>query len=208
MSTRPIYQLYDNREQKAALESRNGLLLFEAIERMVEPSKAGFSLTPDTLLSLHELVIRDLYTCAGQFRVVNVGITNSLHQPPNWEQVPKLVGEMCTYVNENFGRSPIHLAAYLMWRHNWIHPFTGGNGRTSRGISYLVLNVRLGFCLPGKRTIPQQIMTNRDPYYEALWAADAAEREGRLDVSAMESLLSDMLGAQLLSVHEQACETH
>jgi Fic family protein len=111
---------------------------------------------------------------------------------------------MCSYVNGNFGKSALHLAAYLMWRHNWIHPFAGGNGRTSRAISYLVLNVRLGFVLPGHNTIAQQIVKCRDPYYDALKSADQSERDGRLDLSAMEELLSNMLAAQLLSVHNKA----
>jgi len=204
MSTTPPYQLYTTREQKADLEARNGLLLFSATEKMVEFSKAGFCLTPQLLCDLHRIVIQDLYVCAGTFRKLNVHITNSQHVPPPWGEVPKLVGEMCAYVNDNFGKSAIHLAAYLMWRHNWIHPFAGGNGRTSRGVSYLVLNVRLGFVLPGKNTIAQQIENCRDPYYNALKAADQAAREGRMDISQMEELLSDMLGAQLLSVHSQA----
>jgi Fic family protein len=204
MSTSPPYQLYTTREQKADLEARNGLLLFSETERMVEASKAGFSLTPQLLCDLHKLVIQDIYVCAGCFRKWNVGITNTTHVPPPWEEVGRYVDEMCAYVNDNFGKSAIHLASYLMWRHNWIHPFAGGNGRTSRGVSYLVLNVRLGFVLPGKNTIAQQIVKCRDPYYDALKAADQAAREGRIDVSRMEELLSDMLAAQLLSVHSQA----
>jgi Fic family protein len=204
MSTTPPYQLYTTREQKADLEARNGLLLFSAIEKMVGPAKAGFSLNAELLCELHRLVIQDIYTCSGCFRKVNVGIMNTRHVPPPWQKVEGFVDEMCSYVNDNFGKSAIHLAAYLMWRHNWIHPFAGGNGRTSRGVSYLVLCVRLGFVLPGKNTIPQQIVKSRDPYYEALQAADEAARDGRLDVSQMEELLSNMLAAQLLSVHSQA----
>src|SRR5271157_2441984 len=194
MSARPEYQLYDSREQKAALEARNGLLLFEAIEKMVTDSKAGFSLTPNTLCTLHKIVIQDIYTCAGQFRTSPVYISrpgivdNSQHQPPAWPLVNSYVEEMCRYVNENFGKSPLHLAAYLMWRHNWIHPFMGGNGRTSRGLSYLVLNVRLGFNLPGHNTIAQQIEVNRDPYIKALTSADESARVGEVDLSDMEEL--------------------
>jgi Fic family protein len=100
-----------------------------------------------------------------------------------------------------------HLAAYVMWRHNWIHPFPGGNGRVSRAASYLVLCERLGYYLPGEPTVPQQIADNprsRDRYYHALQAADASHRKERLDVSIMEELVSDGLAAQLLSVHKQA----
>jgi hypothetical protein len=67
--------------------------------------------------------------------------------------------------------------------------------------------VRLGYNLPGEPTVPQQIADNpksRDRYFRALQAADASDRNGRLDVSAMEELVSDCLAAQLLSVHNQA----
>ena len=47
--------------------------------------------------------------------------------------VAELVEDMCDYVNENWeAKSAIHLAAYIMWRLNWIHPFADGNGRLSR----------------------------------------------------------------------------
>jgi Fic family protein len=203
VSSRPAYQLYETQEEKAALEMRNGLFLFEAIEGMVRQAGPGLALTGQTLRSLHEILIRDIYTCAGQFREVNVEITHNSYQPPEWQRVPELVEEMCAYVNANRGKGPIHGAAYLLWRHNWIHPFNGGNGRTSRNAAYLVLSARLGFCLPGRRTVPQQIVENRDAYYRALQAADAAALKGRVDVSEMETMLSEMLREQLLSVGEQ-----
>ncbi len=177
---------------------------------MVDGAQSGFTLTPETLLALHRLAIQDLYICAGTFRESNVVllrngvVDHDKHQPPDWTKVAGFVTEMCKYVNENFGKSGVHLASYIMWRHNWIHPFKGGNGRTSRALSYLVLNVRLGFNLPGENTIAQQIETDRGPYYAALETADEADRNGTLDVSAMEELISNMLAAQLLSVHNKA----
>jgi Fic family protein len=208
---RPPHELFDTREQKADLEARNGLLQFAAIEEMVNASKNGFELTPATLAAFHRLAIQDIYVCAGLFREADVVIARNgqidytKHQPPPWQQVLGFVDEMCAYVNDNFGRlSGIHLAAYVMWRLNWIHPFMGGNGRSSRATSYLVLNVRMGFNLPGINTIAQQIERNRDPYYAALGLADDAYRSGTIDVSAMEDLMSQALAAQLLSVHQKA----
>ena len=47
---------------------------------------------------------------------------------------------MCGYVNDEWGNvSSIHFGAYLMWRVNWVHPFFGGNGRTSRAVAYMVM---------------------------------------------------------------------
>ena len=155
--------------------------------------------------NFQRLAIKDIYTCAGNYRTGTVSIENSTHQPTLPENVPGLVEEMCDYVNDRWVvSSPIHLSAYCMWRVNWIHPFTGGNGRTSRAVSYLVLCARLGYKLPGTLTIPEQIVAYRQPYYLALDAADAASAKGKTDVAVMEGLLSDMLAKQLVSVHQQA----
>jgi Fic family protein len=109
---------------------------------------------------------------------------------------------MCD-VNSNWEKStPIHLAAYIMWKLNWIHPFADGNGRTSRIMSYVVLSIRAGSILPGAPTIPDHIVDNRNPYFDALDAADAAWKEGRVDVSKMEELLGTLLAQQLASFYQ------
>lgn len=207
---RQPHQLFDTPEQKAVLEARNGLLQFEAVEKLIKDSASGFELTPDLLRELQRLAIQDIYDCAGNFRTGNVYIQrngvidNTRHQPPPANDVIPRVNEMCKYVNENFGKSAVHLGAYVMWRCNWIHPFNGGNGRTSRAASYLVLCVRLGFNVPGANTIPLQIEREPDPYYEALHLADEADKTGTINITAMEELVSRLLAAQLLSVHDQA----
>lgn len=100
--------------------------------------------------------------------------------------------------------TPIHLASYVMWRLNWIHPFPDGNGRTSRAGSYLVMCAKLGYLIPGHTTIPHRIAADKRTYYRALEAADNADQEGRIDVSAMESVLETFLEAQLQEVHDAA----
>jgi hypothetical protein len=75
----------------------------------------------------------------------------------------------------------------------------------SRAVSYLILCLRLGYRLPGKRTIPDQIAEDRTPYYKALEAADVrANLDGSIDLTAMEELLSGMLAHQLVAIHEDA----
>ena len=68
----------------------------------------------------------------------------------------------------------------------------------------MVLCCKLGYVLPGKQTIPDQISENKKPYYEALEAADEALRKGKLSLARVEDMLSMMLGRQLYSVHLDA----
>jgi Fic family protein len=155
------------------------------------------------ILALHREALSGISHFAGNFRPGSVQITKSKHTPPPAHLVSELLEELCDYVNDNWERSTaIHLAAYVMWRLNWIHPFADGNGRTSRIVSYVVLMIKSGFILPGTRTIPDQIVSDRNGYFAALDAADAAWGEGRLDLTLMEDLLGGMLAFQLAAFFE------
>jgi Fic family protein len=134
-----------------------------------------------------------------------IAIKGSKHVPPASYLVAELVEELCDYVNTNWNRSPLHLASYVLWRLNWVHPFVDGNGRTTRATSFVVLSVRLGCRLPGTPTIPEQISRAKNPYYMALEQADAVYESGRkVDVSAMEELVGELLANQLASVIRDA----
>jgi Fic family protein len=164
-----------------------------------------FRLRTSMMLDLHRIALDGLSAYAGNFRPGNVEIGESKHEPPAAHLVPGLIEEMCDYIMDNFANAQaLHLCAYVMWRLNWIHPFTDGNGRTSRALSYFVLCAKVGYRLPGHVTVPEQIATHKPPYYEALEAADGYWLNGRLDLSALESLLDRCLATQLLSAYEDA----
>jgi Fic family protein len=112
---------------------------------------------------------------------------------------------MCDYVNDHWNdMSGVHLCAYVLWKLNWIHPFSDGNGRTARAVAYVVLSAKLDSLLPGSPTIPEQIAGDKNPYYEALESADDALKQGRIDVNALEKMLEGMLAKQLLSAAKEA----
>jgi Fic family protein len=195
-------------DERAAAEARNGLRQFDVVVEMAEAFlRPGyhFRLRVSHILTLHRAALEGITAYAGNFRPAGVEIGGSKHKPVGAYQVPGLLEEMCDYVNEHWvDATPVHLAAYVLWRLNWIHPFSDGNGRTARAVSYLVLCSRLGYILPGKLTVPEQISADKRPYYKALEAADEVDRAGRLDLSELEDLLAGLLANQLLSVHRDA----
>lgn len=195
-------------EERARAEARNGLRQFDLGISIVEDALAkggDYRLRPSVVLALHRIALEGVSAFAGNFRPAGIEIQGSKHTPPGAHLVPEFVEDMCDYVNGNWSiSSPVHLAAYVMWRLNWIHPFVDGNGRTSRVLSYVLLCIRLGYRLPGTMTIPEQIERDRNPYFRALDDADEACKAGRLDVSAMESVVESLLAKQLMNVYELA----
>lgn len=192
----------------ARREAQNALRQYERIDEMVQswltPGR-DFKLRPSAILDLHRVALDGLTSYAGNWRPASVTIEKSKHQPPGGHLVPELIEQLCDYVNENWAaKTASHLAAYVMWRLYWIHPFSDGNGRTSRAVSYLVLSVKVGYHLPGTPTIPEQIMRNRHPYYDALEKADEAAARDVVDVSELEAMIESMLAKQLLSIVEKA----
>ena len=195
--------------ERAKREARNGLrqydYVIEAIDHWLSSGRT-FRLRPSLILQLNRIALEGISAYAGNYRPSEIKIEGSRHQPIGAHLVPEKVEELCDYVNEHWNLSAIHLAAYVMWRLNWIHPFADGNGRTSRALSYLVLCIRLSEKLPGTLTIPDQISRNKAPYYVALESADGAFRNGTIEVNELEKLLKNLLAAQLLSVVKAAGE--
>ena len=201
--------LIEDEQERAEREAQNGLLQFDAalqaIDTAIDPDYSPFKLRPSLALTLNRIALQNIHMFAGNYRPGPVVIQQSSHVPPEAHLVPELVEHMCDYINDNWDTmTAVDLTAYVMWRVNWIHPFADGNGRTARTLSYVVLCAKLGTRLPGLRTIPEQISENKFPYYDALEAADEADKQGDVDISALAGYLGDLLANQLTMLHATA----
>jgi len=200
--------LVSDPDEIARIEARNGVRQTDAVTEMIEyfsHPEHKFKLRPSHLLHLHRIALEGLSSYAGNWRPAGIEIKGSKHQPVGAHLVPEEIEQLCDYVNDHWSEtSPLHLAAYALWKLNWIHPFTDGNGRTARALSYLLLCLKLGYRLPGKKTIPDQISKDKNPYYRALETADKEWASNKIDLSALEGLLADLLAEQLASVHDEA----
>ena len=207
-------ELISDPELRAVREASNAILQAERVRQYALEAidqGRGFKLRPSKILDLNRCAISGLDAYAGVWRPGTVEIEKSGHSPPGAHLVPEFVEELCDYINDNWEScTPVHLSSMVMWRLNWIHPFTDGNGRTSRATAYLVLCAKSGSWLPGSdaNTITDQILKSRGLYYAALEAADAAYDADRAlrrgTVAKMEELIAAMLAAQLTGYFKAA----
>lgn len=125
-----------------------------------------------SLISKHTL---DDSQQEGMFRttddiVVQNCITGTVvHTPPAWQQVEKMLEELCRFANDETGElfiHPIVKAIVIHFMLAYIHPFVDGNGRTARSLFYWYL-IKKGYWLTEYLSISRIIYKNKAGYEKA-----------------------------------------
>lgn len=203
-------------EEKAQRETANGAVQLGYLTRLVVGDYAITDIRESHLLELQQITVEGIYPCGGTYRDARtvIRISDSEHTPPDAALVPGLIVDLLDYLNGSRTTTPaLDRAAHALWRLNWIHPFRGGNGRTSRCLAYLIICMDLGTMLPGLPTLPTLIYDRRKEYVQALKAADASLRDlisaqaklpedqrdpnPQADLSVMTSYLRDLVMTQM-----------
>lgn len=170
-------------------------------------SITGCPLSPNenVLKEFHRTATLFLLSAPGKFRTEQVYVYKDsviVHTPPAHEAVPGKMGEFFNQLQARWSTDDaITLAAFTLWFVNWVHPFKNGNGRTARAFSYACLELKLGFILPGTKTVIDLVMENRGDYNSALKMADQTYEAGMSpDLMPMSALIARLLEEQLSSV--------
>lgn len=183
----------------ARVQERNLLRQYDLLTNCIEIglSKGIEAFDKYTLWSLNAAAVANIAQFGGRFREAPIYVGN--HIPPHFEKVSDHVDQLLSVIHENWEvvDHPTVLAAFVLWRLNWIHPFVEGNGRTARAASYYLICMRHGQLLPGKKIVPERIRENRPAYYAALAEADQHWANGHFNVDALADYLLDLLKAQL-----------
>lgn len=189
----------DNPPLFARVQEQNLLRQYDLLSNCLEIglAKGIEAFDKYTLWALNYAAVANIAQFGGRYREEPIYVGS--HIPPHFRDVPNLMDRFFSLIHENWTivDHPTQLAAYALWRLNWIHPFVEGNGRTARAAGYYLICMKSGRLLPGKKIVPERIRENRAPYYEALKAADIAWDEGKLDVSLMAKYLEGLLIGQL-----------
>lgn len=150
-----------------------------------------------TLWSLNHAAVANICQLGGRYRRQPIYVGN--HIPPHFDTVEDHMDQFFSIIHENWDNmdGPTEIAAFALWRLNWVHPFIEGNGRTARAACYYLMCLRYGDLIPGKVIVPERIRNNRLPYYEALKAADKHWASGHFNQSELDAYLQGLLFDQL-----------
>lgn len=185
-------------ELHARLLERNLIRQYDLLANCIEIGlKQGpFAIDNYVLWALNHAAVANISQFGGRYREEPIYVGD--HIPPHFDLVPQLMDRFISFIHENWDNlTATQLAAYGLWRLNWIHPFIEGNGRTARAICYYLLCTKYSGLLPGNKIVPERIREDRQPYYNALKAADRAWANGNLDLSELEAYLAELLDKQL-----------
>jgi Fic family protein len=167
------------REHFEAINHREAIYFVEELVKKQEP------LSEWQIKSIHQLILKNIDdNNAGTYRKANVIISGADHIPPDAVHVDsKMQNFIKWYQNEAQSLHPVERAGRMHADFVKIHPFTDGNGRTSR----LLMNLELM-----KEGFPPAILPveKRLQYYEAL---DKAHTQN--DYESFLSLIADIVEA-------------
>lgn len=129
---------------------------------------------------LHRLSVADLQRegdrTPGAYRRTHVAISGTDHQPPGPESVQADMEQLVEFARrEVVPQHQLLQIALVHHRFTWIHPFTNGNGRVSRLLTYVML-VNLGYTSSSsaRPVNPTAVFgADRQAYYEHLARADS-----------------------------------
>lgn len=187
--------LYDRVQERNLIRQYD--LVTNCIEIGIKQGPTSFD--KYLLWALNHVAVTNISAFGGRWREEPIYVGN--HRPPHYREVSAWMDRFIANIQENwYIWTPVELAAYGLWRLNWIHPFVEGNGRTARATCYYLLCVRAGALLPGRKILPERIKEDRLGYETALQYADEAWDASDLDFTAVEAYLAPLIDAQLQDV--------
>lgn len=158
-----------------------------AMDYIEETIHSGTDVIQHFVRELHALTVQGLDRegdkTPGQYRQSEVAIAQSTHLPPYAIQVQGYMDELVGFVNKpDAPKYDLIKVAVAHHRFGWIHPFSNGNGRVVRLLTYALL-IKYGFNVQsgaGRVLNPTAVFCNdRNQYYAMLGMADTGSREGQ-----------------------------
>ena len=201
-----LFELCNETEEHPIYHSMalsNGERHYSFLKSAVEAAlkiEGGDYLSQTLIKALNFHAIACLHPYAGEYRPCEV--LAGERRCPKPHRVSSLMDDFVDKVNRYWETvDPVTLAAVIISRLNYIHPFINGNGRTARATGYFALCLKMGGWLPGSIILPELLRREYDAYIKVLQHSHRSPAPGQHDdrFAPMISLLNDLLIEQFES---------
>ncbi|MBK9262101.1 MAG: Fic family protein [Polyangiaceae bacterium] len=201
----------------AAEEVRN---YFQALEYVDQC--AGSVCDEEFIRRLHALIMRGSSPGRpreqSEYRRHTVTVGHFAYVPPAWEDVPRLISDLCAWAQgPGLGLPRWIFAAILAYQFVTIHPFHDGNGRTCRALATWAMrgpNEERAVDPVGLLNVEEFYVANLEGYYDALqmglhWNYYHSNEKGSRsdpDLSQWIEYFSEMLAQSARQVRQTVVE--
>lgn len=187
-------------------DTRELLNYRRAFDFVSEHLDSGAPVTEGLIREIHKRLVEGVRGGAaapGDYRKIQNYVVNSVtrevvYTPPPAYDVPILMAEMTTWLNETEGVHPVLASGIAQFQLVHIHPFLDGNGRTSRLLSTLCL-YRAGYDFKRLFTISEYYDRDRPIFYKAIRSV----REKKMDMTGWLEYFVEGLSTQLEEVKQR-----
>jgi Fic family protein len=157
----------------------------QAMNQVEDAVQPGAPLTEHLVRGLHATTVDSLMRegdrTPGAYRTGPVRISQADHIPPDALEVPAYMRDLVAFINQpDPPKYDLMKVALAHHRFAWIHPFSNGNGRVVRLLTYALL-IKYGFRVTagGRLLNPAAVFcADRSRYYAMLSEADRGDDEG------------------------------
>lgn len=166
------------------------------------------------ILKLHRLVTNGLVEPekSGAFRPGDVFVVNEIEKKeqiaytaPKANEVPQLTSELCVWARKTQEQNELHpvlVAGLLHYQFATIHPFTDGNGRTTRLLTQLYL-YQNNYDFRKILVLENYYNQDRKAYFAALQTGDTYKARQGVDLTPWLSYFTDGFLFETRQVKEQ-----
>lgn len=189
-------------------EIKNIESAMDYLEQVVEP---GTLITEQLIRELHAIAVecltREGDRTPGAYRTGPIRISQSNHLPPDALNVGSYMHELTSFINKTDApKYDLIKVALSHHRFGWIHPFSNGNGRVVRLLTYALL-IKFGYNVKsgGRVLNPTAVFCNdREKYYEMLSCADLGTDEmlNKWCTYVLEGILTELSKVDQLTNYE------
>ena len=202
---------FPNRKRDEA-EVKNYFLALDYLDQLLADS--SLQLTTASVMTIHGCVLHGKEKPTpyrdGQNAIYESGSRNLIYMPPEWRDVPQLMEELLSWVNEQLtvGELPAPVIAGIAhYQFATIHPYYDGNGRTARLLTNLILHLS-GYGLKGIYSLEEHYARNLQGYYQAISVGEShnyyESRRSEADISQWVEYFCQGMADSFASVRVQA----